>query len=258
MSAPGAQPTVVAAVSVPSPQPSLAVDTSTPLYLQVRDGRELSRLLSWLYDLGLEVREVTALAVAPYRSSAAHHPPGVRRTEACETRLEPATRGVQSMATMSVLKFETEAGPKRVIATLERLQKEGLIIVLDAATVERHYDGTVKVHQEHSLVGAGALGGAFWGMLVGLLFLMPWMGLAIGSVTGALAGHFSDYGIDDDFIKEVGAKIGPGNAGLFLLTTAGVVDKVAAALADESFEIVQTNLSAEDESALRRAFGAAA
>ena len=160
------------------------------------------------------------------------------------------------MATMSVLKFADAEGPTRMLHTLERLQKEGLITVLDAATVHRREDGKVKVKQVHSLVGAGALGGAFWGMLIGLLFFMPWMGLAIGSITGALAGKFSDYGIDDDFIKEVGEKIQMGDSALFLLTTGAVKDKVVEAVDDMDFELLHTNLSTEEENALREAFGA--
>lgn len=162
------------------------------------------------------------------------------------------------MATMTVLKFDDPDGPARVLGTLERLQKEGLITVLDAASVHRTKDGKVKVKQAHSLVGTGALGGAFWGMLIGLLFFMPWLGLAIGSVTGALAGKFADYGIDDEWVKEVGEKITPGAAALFLLTTDAVRDKVVEALAGEQFEVLHTNLSIEDEQALREAFGAAA
>lgn len=158
-------------------------------------------------------------------------------------------------ATLSVLRFEGDPeGPQRVLGTLQRLQKEGLITVLDAATVVRSTDGRVKVKQAHSMVGAGALGGAFWGMLIGLLFFMPWMGMAVGSITGALSGKFADYGIDDGFIKEVGSKIGEGDAGLFLLTTGAVVDKIADALSDESFELIHTNLSSEQEAKLREVF----
>ena len=160
------------------------------------------------------------------------------------------------MATMTVLKFDDPEGPTRVLGTLERLQKEGLITVLDAATVHRTPEGKVKVKQAHSLVGAGALGGAFWGMLIGLLFFMPWMGLALGTVSGALAGTFSDVGIDDEFIKEVGAKITPGDSALFLMTTNAVIDKVSEALSGERFDIQHTNLSKEDEQAMREAFGA--
>lgn len=161
------------------------------------------------------------------------------------------------MATMTVLRFANDPeGPGRVLDTIGSLQKQGLITVLDAARVTRMPDGKVKVKQANDLVGAGALGGAFWGMLIGLLFFMPWMGLAIGSITGALAGKFSDYGIDDAFIKQVGEQITPGDGALFLLTTGGVRDRVAEALADEEFELLHTNLSDEDEAKLREVFSA--
>jgi uncharacterized membrane protein len=63
---------------------------------------------------------------------------------------------------------------------LGQLQKERLVTLDDAAVVVRRQDGKVKVNQATSLVGAGSLGGAFWGMLIGLLFFMPWLGLAVG------------------------------------------------------------------------------
>jgi uncharacterized membrane protein len=162
------------------------------------------------------------------------------------------------MATMSALRFEDPAGPERMINTLQDLQRQGLITVLDAAVLHRKENGKVKVNQANSLVGAGALGGAFWGMLIGMLFFMPWLGAAFGAASGALTGKFSDYGIDDDFIKEVGENIKPGDSALFLYTADAVKDKVAAAVEGEQFEILHTNLSLEDEEALREVFGAGA
>ena len=108
------------------------------------------------------------------------------------------------MSELIVLAFKDEATAKQAEAELQSLQKQQLIELADAAVVTRREDGKVKVKQAHSLVGAGALGGAFWGMLIGLFFFMPWMGLAIGAITGAIAGKFSDIGIDDNFIKDVG------------------------------------------------------
>jgi uncharacterized membrane protein len=62
-------------------------------------------------------------------------------------------------------------------------------------------------------------------MLIGLFFWMPWLGLAIGAVVGAITGALSDYGINDDFIKEVGATIKPGGSAMFLLISKWTEDK---------------------------------
>ena len=114
----------------------------------------------------------------------------------------------------------------------------------------------MKVKQATSLVGAGAMGGAFWGMLIGLLFFAPWLGLAVGAASGALAGKMSDVGVDDNFIKQVGAAIQPGQSALFVLVREATTDKVVEALKPYGGEIIHTNLSSEDEARLKEAFGA--
>jgi uncharacterized membrane protein len=92
-------------------------------------------------------------------------------------------------------------------------------------------------------------------MLIGLLFFMPWMGLAIGAISGALAGKVSDIGIDDDFIKEVSAAIERGNSALFLLVRDVTPDKVLDELTQSDAKVLRTLLSAEKEARLRAAFG---
>lgn len=120
----------------------------------------------------------------------------------------------------------------------------------------RKLDGKVKVKQANNLVGAGALGGAFWGMFIGLLFWAPWLGLAIGAVTGALSGKLSDYGIDDDFIEEVGAKVEPGGSALLLMIEQWTEDKVVDELSKFDAHVVRSSLSKEDEEKPKAAFGA--
>jgi len=143
-----------------------------------------------------------------------------------------------------------------MLGRLESLQKQQLITVNDGAIVTWPAGAKKpKTEQLRNLTGVGALGGAFWGMLFGLLFFVPFFGLAIGAAMGALAGHFAHYGIDDDFINSVRSKITPGTSALFLLTSGAVLDKVADAVKDIQFEIIQTNLSKEQETALKEAFG---
>jgi len=158
--------------------------------------------------------------------------------------------------TLVVLKFQAAEGAQVMLGRLEALQKQQLITVVDGAIVTWPVGASKpKTEQLRNMTGVGALGGAFWGMLFGLLFFVPFFGLAVGAAIGALAGHFANYGIDNDFIESVRSKITPGTSALFLLTSGAVLDKVVEGVKDIPFEIIQTNLSKEQESALKEAFG---
>jgi len=158
------------------------------------------------------------------------------------------------MADLIVFAFENEEGAGEMRDELIKLQKQQLIELEDAAVVIRKQDGKVKVKQVASLAGAGALGGAFWGMLIGLLFWAPWLGLAIGAVTGAVAGGLTDIGVDDKFIKEVGETIEPGHSALFLLVRKATGDKVVEQVKHFNPTVLQTSLSEEQEAKLRESF----
>ena len=88
-----------------------------------------------------------------------------------------------------------------------------------------------------------------------MIFFVPLLGAAVGAATGALAGSMNDVGIDDSFINKVRDQVTPGTSALFVLTSDAVVDKVSDAFAaDERGELIFTNLSNEQESALREVF----
>lgn len=160
------------------------------------------------------------------------------------------------MSDLVVLAFDTETGAEEMRDDLMRLQKQKIIELEDAAVVVRKQDGIVKVKQANSLVGEGALGGAFWGLLIGIIFWMPWLGLALGAVGGAVGGALTDTGVDDQFIKQVGETIEPGNSALFLLVRKATPDKLADELEKFDAKVLQTSLSEEDEAKLRSLFGA--
>ena len=81
--------------------------------------------------------------------------------------------------------------------------------------------------------------------------------MAVGAGMGALMGSLTDVGINDDFIKQTRQKITPGTSALFLYTGRVVQDRVI----DEfkklpgNPELLQSNLSNEQEAKLREAFG---
>jgi uncharacterized membrane protein len=162
------------------------------------------------------------------------------------------------MSTITAFKFDTPDGAQQMLDLVKDLTKAQLITLEDAAIVTWPQDKKKpKTQQLESLTGAGALSGAFWGMLFGLIFFVPFFGMAIGAAMGALAGKFSDYGIDDSFIKSVGQKVTEGTSALFLMTSGAVTDKVTDAVKQKgmNFEILSTNLSKEQEEQLRKDFG---
>jgi uncharacterized membrane protein len=159
------------------------------------------------------------------------------------------------MSNLFVVAFDDMNGAERLLGALGDWQKQNLIHVDDAAILQRKLDGKPKIKQARNLVGAGALGGAFWGMLIGLLFLAPWLGLAIGAGMGALGGKLAGTGIDKQFIENVSASIKPGGSALFAYTHGGVVDKIVPQLNQFNGKLIQTSLSNEQEAQLRAAFG---
>ena len=162
------------------------------------------------------------------------------------------------MANLTVFKFPNVEGADLMLTTLEGLQKQQLITVIDAATVVwPEGKKKPKTRQLYNLAGAGALTGTFWGMLFGLLFFVPLFGAAIGAAMGALSGSMADVGIDDRFIKDVQAKVTPGTSALFLMSSGAVLDRVSEALKGQSFELIASNLSTEQEAKLNEYFGEA-
>ena len=159
------------------------------------------------------------------------------------------------MATLTVWKFGSAAGAENALDLLQRLQKEELIQVNDAACVFWPKDRKKpKTEQLHSLTGAGALGGSFWGLLFGLIFFVPLLGLAVGAAMGALSGSLADVGIDDDFIRSVRENVTPGTSALFVMSSNAVADKVIEQFKSTGASLISTNLSGDQEAQLRAAF----
>lgn len=159
------------------------------------------------------------------------------------------------MATLTVWKFDTASGADDATETLRELAAQRLITIHDAATV-RWDEGKrkPKTKQLHNLAGEGALGGAFWGMLFGLIFFVPLLGAAIGAASGALAGSLRDVGIDDAFINRVRDEVTPGTSALFVMSSDAVMDKVREAFSGNRPELIFTNLTNEQETAIREVF----
>lgn len=164
------------------------------------------------------------------------------------------------MSDLIVVSFDNETTAFEMRAELVKLQKEYLLEMEDVVVVTRSTDDKVQLHQAANLTALGAASGGFWGLLVGMLFLNPLVGVVLGAGAGALSGKFSDIGINDDFMRGLGERLKPGTAAVFILARKFNAAKVVERLGEFRARgtILQTSLSHDDEATLRAALEKAA
>ena len=158
------------------------------------------------------------------------------------------------MSNLIVVAFNNAADAFEMRAALAKMQAQYLIEMEDAVVVTRDEKGAVHKHQAVNLTAAGAASGAFWGSLIGLLFLNPLLGAAIGAGSGALSGKLADIGINDQFMRDLGATLTPGSAALFVLVRKSTPDKVLEGLKPFAGKgrLMQTSLTKDKEDELRK------
>ena len=161
------------------------------------------------------------------------------------------------MATLVVIGYESEVKAEEVRLALLKMQKEYLIDLIDAVVVVRDAKGKVRLRQLHDLTTAGAVSGGFWGALIGLIFLNPLFGMAIGAAAGAISGALTDVGIDNNFMKQLAETLKPGTAALCVLIRQMTVDKVVEEIQKFRGTVIKSNLCHENETKLREALAAA-
>jgi uncharacterized membrane protein len=158
------------------------------------------------------------------------------------------------MSELVVFGYDSEAKAEEARNGLYKLSKEYLVTIGDAVVATATPDGQIKLHQMVNLWAMGASSGAFWGLLAGILFFNPLIGVAAGAASGALAGALSDYGINDDFMRDVSSALQPGQAALFVLAERATSDRVIEAMATYGGTIIRTNLDRTQEQRLHEIF----
>jgi uncharacterized membrane protein len=157
------------------------------------------------------------------------------------------------MSDLVFISFPSEAKAEEIRNKILEMQKDYLIEVGDAVIATKDAKGRVKLNQLMHTTAAGAAGGAFWGLLIGWLFLMPLAGAAIGAASGAIGGALTDVGISDPKMKQAAQALKPGEAGLFLLIRKMTTDKVLSDLKGVGGTVVSTSFDHAKEEALKAA-----
>jgi uncharacterized membrane protein len=157
------------------------------------------------------------------------------------------------MEDLIVITYPSEARAEEMRQKVLELQKEYLIELGDAVIAVKQEGGHVKLNQLLNTTASGAMMGGLWGAMIGAIFLMPLAGAALGAAGGALSGALTDFGVNDNFAKQVAESLQPGNAALFLLVRKMTADKVLDALKGTGGLVLRTSLDRQKEQALRDA-----
>ncbi len=162
------------------------------------------------------------------------------------------------MSDLVIVGFDDQATAFELRAALVRMQGEYLLEMEDVVVVTKDAGGKVSLHQPVNLTAAGAASGGLWGALIGLLFLNPLLGVAVGAGAGAISGKLTDIGINDQFMKDIGTTLPENGAAVCVLVRKMTGDKVLAGLAafKDKGRVLQTSLTTAQEEALKAAIEA--
>jgi uncharacterized membrane protein len=156
------------------------------------------------------------------------------------------------MSELLVIGYDSHAKATEARNALFGLSKEYMLQVGDAVIAHRNDKGEMKLDQMVNLWTVGAAGGSFWGLLAGLLFFNPLLGVVTGAAAGAVAGALGDYGINDNFMREIASVLQPGQAALFVLADRVSSDRVVERLASFGGRVIRTNLDDSQEQKVRQ------
>lgn len=159
------------------------------------------------------------------------------------------------MSELIILGYEDHQTADRAYQKVLDLQRDFIVELSGLATVHIDHEGKKHVEMPQRIVGASATAGGLWGVLVGLLFLAPGLGLILGGAIGALSGKLNKVGIDRAFRERVEGMLQPGSAAVVIMASKLTEDKFNSALREFGGTVLQTSLSDEDEAELAAELG---
>lgn len=154
------------------------------------------------------------------------------------------------MSELIIIGYDDHTVAERASEKVLELRRDFVLDLTGLAVVRVDADGKKHIDTPGSIVGASASSGAIWGMIIGLLFLVPGLGLLFGGAWGALMGVATKSGINRSLRDRVDGLLTPGKAALVVMASKITEDKFSAAMAEFGGTVLKTSLSGEDEKAL--------
>ena len=154
------------------------------------------------------------------------------------------------MSEIIVIGYDEQSTATQAYKEVLTLQHDFVVELTGLAIVRVDDEGKSHVETPQKIVGVSAASGALWGMLIGILFLVPFFGLALGGAMGALMGKMGKSGIDEQFRTQVQALLKPGGAAVVIMASKITDDKFANAMKQFGGTLLKTSLSEDDEKEL--------
>jgi uncharacterized membrane protein len=153
------------------------------------------------------------------------------------------------MSDLIVIGYENPQTARQAYEQVQRLQQDFVVDLAGLAIVDVDVDGKTHVDTPRRIIGASAVSGALFGLLLGLLFFVPGMAL-LGGAIGALMGKFNQSGVDARFRDQVEHLLEPGHSAVVIMASKITEDKFATAMQPFGGTILKTSLSESDEKEL--------
>lgn len=154
-----------------------------------------------------------------------------------------------------VAAFENSQKADLALKSLKKLEKEGVIRLLNAAVLRKDDHGIVSIHETQDIhAGQGTIFGAIVGGLIGLLGGPAGVivGAAAGAATGGVAADRIDMGFPDETLHELKRTLKPNSSAILALIQHEWVDRVAAEMEEFGADLFKGALKVEIAEQLTR------
>lgn len=160
------------------------------------------------------------------------------------------------MTTFTVWKFDSADGAEHAVSVLTGAADEGLIKIFDHAVVSWP-TGAKRPSMKHSRDEQwhDTGWGAFWGLVIGGLFLVPLLGAAVGAGIGAISQATDGVGIDKEQLETIREAVTEGTSALLVITDEGDLDRVGERFHGMHSKLIDTNLTDSERKLLLETFG---
>ncbi|MEV6400029.1 DUF1269 domain-containing protein [Streptomyces sp. NPDC051907] len=155
------------------------------------------------------------------------------------------------MSELIVIGYDEPPTANKAFKTVQQLEKDSVLKLTGLALVSVDQEGETHVDtpRKSEKVAVSATAGALWGMVFGMLILMPGIGV-VGAAVGGIIGKVSQMGVDKSFREKVQSLLKPGSAAVVIMATDIVDEKFAAAMQPYGGTVLKTSMADEDEKEL--------